>query len=235
MEMQKLLQRIYNKNKEKMKKIIKWQYIIIAILLIFFITSLAVNMFFAKEVKQLVEERVILPTNTKVYSASMFKFHDRYIQQKALTIFIEISNPKLDSYEIEKMSVDIMDAALIFNIHPYKIASLIKIESTFNKDAKSIAQCIGLMQLNHRIHLKNFISNFKDINSLNDLKKSRQNIMAGTWLFKMMIEASGGNINGALTRYLGCSSLSYRLKFYENLDILKDIEDSIRQEWKFPR
>lgn len=117
-------------------------------------------------------------------------------------------NKSLDLSTASSYAVYILEASERFGVHPFMVASIIIRESTVKQNARS-RYAYGLMQVNWKAHRKGLKAAFNCIQTLNDLLQPRNNILAGTWIFSWYLKSSGGNIDRALTMYLGRSGRKY--------------------------
>jgi len=99
----------------------------------------------------------------------------------------------------------IRESAEEFNIDPYLIASIINVESRYDKYATSIKDAKGLMQITPKTGQWGSevlgMENYKE----DDLYDPETNIKLGTWYISRLMEEFDGDISLALAAYNGGS------------------------------
>lgn len=124
---------------------------------------------------------------------------------------IQRTNPSIPDHLAAEYASYIMEASLMFKLHPAIITGVMLAESTANRTALNKSGAVGLMQVMWRVHKKSLIKKFPDIDCHDDMFNARNNILAGAWILKGYIERTG-SIQRGLARYLGGSSGSYYRK-----------------------
>jgi soluble lytic murein transglycosylase-like protein len=117
-------------------------------------------------------------------------------------------NRGLDQTIAASYASHVLEASESFGIHPFMIASIIIRESTVKPNARS-RYAYGLMQINWKAHRNGLKKAFSQIQTLEDLLKPRNNILAGTWIFSWYLKSSNGDIKKALAKYLGRTGSKY--------------------------
>ena len=88
-----------------------------------------------------------------------------------------------------------------YEIDPYLVASLINVESKYDKDAKSIKDAKGLMQIGKQTgKWASEVLNIKDYNE-DMLYDPETNIMIGTWYLNTLYKEFDGNLDLVLASY----------------------------------
>ena len=118
------------------------------------------------------------------------------------------ANNSLDRPTASKYARHVLEAAGEFGVDPFMIASIIIRESTVRQNARS-RYALGLMQINWKAHRKGLTKAFHEINTADDLLKPRNNVLAGTYIFSWYLKSCGGDVDRALSRYLGRSGRKY--------------------------
>ncbi len=133
-------------------------------------------------------------------------------------------NKGLDRSTAAVYASHVLEAAGEFGVHPFMIASLIIRESTVKQNARS-RHAYGLMQINWKAHRSSLKKAFSAIQSLDDLLQPRNNILAGTWIFSWYLQSSGGDMDKALSKYLGRTGKKYVSRVMGGFqEMLKDME-----------
>lgn len=89
----------------------------------------------------------------------------------------------------------VYDESMGTGISPHFIAKIIKAESNFNQNAVSVADCVGLMQINYKVWRKKLNIDF------NRVFDRRYNIQLGIWIFNHYLEEAEGDYMQALYWY----------------------------------
>lgn len=95
----------------------------------------------------------------------------------------------------------IAGAAGTYRLDPYLLSALIRVESSFNPEARSARGAIGLMQLMPETAI--WIADQRKIPSLNleTLATPRVNIDYGSWYVRMLVDDFKGDVVLALAAY----------------------------------
>jgi len=131
-------------------------------------------------------------------------------------------NRGLDSSTASNYASHVLEASGEFGVHPFMIASIIIRESTVKQNARS-RHAYGLMQINWRAHRKGLTKAFSTIRTLDDLLQPRNNIFAGTYIFSWYLRSSDGDVDKALSKYLGRNGRKYISR------VMSDYRDMIKQ------
>jgi len=118
------------------------------------------------------------------------------------------ANKSLDRPTASKYAHHVLEAAGEFGVDPFLIASIIIKESTVRQNARS-RYALGLMQINWKAHRKGLTKAFREINTADDLLEPRYNVLAGTYIFSWYLKSCGGDVEKALSRYLGRAGRKY--------------------------
>jgi hypothetical protein len=133
-------------------------------------------------------------------------------------------NRSLDRSTATVYAAHVLEASGEFGVHPFMIASLIIRESTVKQNARS-RHAYGLMQINWKAHRASLKKAFSAIQTLDDLLQPRNNILAGTWIFSWYLKSSGGDMDQALSKYLGRTGKKYVARVMGGFqEMLKDQE-----------
>lgn len=87
-----------------------------------------------------------------------------------------------------------------YEVDPYLVLSLIKVESNFDADALSSAGAKGLMQLTDETFAFCNLSVERDV-SVEDIFTPQENIRAGVWYLKFLLIKYNGNTKSAIAAY----------------------------------
>ncbi len=110
----------------------------------------------------------------------------------AFSFFLTSSYGDVFDYEKDPYRSVIHFASYQYNVPPSLIRALIKVESDFNRKARSPAGALGLMQL--------MPETAKRLGVL-DVFDARQNILGGTCYFRELLNKFSGNLELALAAY----------------------------------
>jgi hypothetical protein len=134
-------------------------------------------------------------------------------------------NRSMDIPTASNYASHVLEAAGEFGIHPFMIASIIIRESTVRQNARS-RYAYGLMQINWKAHRKGLTKAFSTIRTLDDLLQPRNNIFAGTYIFSWYLRSSDGDMDKALSKYLGRTGKKYVSRVMSGYrDMIKDLEE----------
>jgi len=124
---------------------------------------------------------------------------------KIKNVEYRISNlqPRLDTQLKERISISILKNCEKYNLSPNLVIHLIFRESSFNHMSTSSKGAIGLMQIMFSAH-KDKIKISK-----NELYEIENNVDYGCMILKHYIKISKGNLQKALTRYVGENQKDY--------------------------
>ena len=135
----------------------------------------------------------------------------RDLEAEVIVAAFTRANKSLDRPTASKYAHHVLEAALEFGVDPFMIASIIIRESTVRQNARS-RYALGLMQVNWKAHRKGLTKAFREINTADDLLKPRNNVLAGTYIFSWYLNSCGGDVDRALSRYLGRTGGKYVTK-----------------------
>ena len=99
-------------------------------------------------------------------------------------------------------------AAKEYDISPTLLLAISQTESRFYFNAISNKGCIGIMQVNPAVWVAPLIR-AGVIRQVSDLYDPQRNIRAGAYIFRDCLNASGGNVERALGKYLGAPDPGY--------------------------
>ena len=151
---------------------------------------------------------------TQSQSIVVVKENRKSVNKDGLAIWCkDVAHPKAKDDDI-----DYIVNYIINKKNPLLLASIIKNESQFLKNAVSKHNAVGLMQVRPGVWMKELKKEFPDkIQSKSDLFKIKNNIDAGEFILNKYVEETG-SLSKALVRYSG-GSRSYAkrvLKTYYN-------------------
>ena len=121
-------------------------------------------------------------------------------------------NKKLSPTTAHEYGQYIVEASRRFGIPVSLLCGIMITESNGNKMARSTANCVGLMQINYRVHDKAILKAFGNITTEAECMIPRNNVMVGAWIFANYLKSEKGSVSGALQRYLGGPSSTYVAK-----------------------
>jgi soluble lytic murein transglycosylase-like protein len=146
------------------------------------------------------------------------------IPRDVVSAYIVTRNPTVFPELAEIFVNAIYAASEEFGVPPSYLVALITVESGFNYQAVSNKDCVGLMQINHRVWLAPENENGVSLTT-HGIARTRQdlfnpvaNVRAGAYILRHYMDASGSPgklhmIDYAVTRYLGGSKNDH----YDNM------------------
>jgi hypothetical protein len=131
---------------------------------------------------------------------------------KDLTKVIQKLQPKIDPTTAKEIANSVEKYSEQYNFPPELIVAIINQESTFKSLATSSANCVGLMQINAKMHKEKLTKlNIKG----DQIFHIDNNIHVGCLILKEYYDSTQ-TISGALKRYLGANNKGYLLAILSN-------------------
>jgi soluble lytic murein transglycosylase-like protein len=126
---------------------------------------------------------------------------------KDLSKIIQIAQPKIDPAVAEEVAKSVKKYSKEYGFPPELIIAIIKQESAFRPMTVSKANCVGLMQINAKMHQEKLTKlNVKGA----QIFHIDNNIHLGCLILKEYYDATG-TVSGALKKYLGATNHGYLL------------------------
>ena len=126
---------------------------------------------------------------------------------KDLSKIIQIAQPKIDPAVAREVSKSVEKYSKEYGFPPELIIAIIKQESSFRPMTVSKANCVGLMQINAKMHQEKLTKlNVKGT----QIFHIDNNVHLGCLILKEYYDATG-TVSGALKKYLGATNHGYLL------------------------
>jgi soluble lytic murein transglycosylase-like protein len=200
-----------------MKHLISLPVVMVALVAVLYLIEVKSDSAVAVEKREATAATETIAQEEKLHSLSFVSAADAAPDVELYATYIVSVNRRVFPELARYIAEGVIAASQEFSVPPLYLLALAQVESTFQYDAISDANCVGLTQINPGIWLKEdhaqSLQKAGIARSRKDLYDPKTNLRAGAYVLSTYLVSEDGRIKRALNRYLGANNKRYQDKF----------------------